>query len=103
MASVNEAINIDNFPNIFGDGAEFEFIDFFNDLGKFNFPRKKVKNYYYFQIGRWDLQLFNDQLIKLPASNTDSAIKQSINLLAKENFKNFNIIDLRIDGKIIVE
>jgi len=103
LVSINEGINIDNFPNIFGDGAEFEFVDFFNNLGKFNFPRKKVKNYYYFQIGRWDLQLFNEQLIKLPASNTDAAIKQSINLLAKENFKNFNIIDLRIDGKIIVE
>ena len=33
----------------------------------------------------------------------ETAIKKSIELLDREDFKNYNIIDLRVDGKIIVE
>ena len=61
------------------------------------------KNFYYFQIGRWDLQLVNNKIIKFPDSNIDDAIKKSIKLLKREDFKNYNIIDLRVDGRIIVE
>ena len=33
----------------------------------------------------------------------ESAIKKSVELLKREDFKDYNIIDLRIHGKIIVE
>ena len=72
-------------------------------MKKNNFPNKKIKNFYYFQIGRWDLQLLNNKIIKFPHNNTDGAIIKSIELLNHKNFKNYNIIDLRIDGKIIVK
>jgi len=49
------------------------------------------------------LQLANDRLIKFPHNNIDDAIKKSIELLDRKDFENYNIIDLRIDGKIIVE
>ena len=35
--------------------------------------------------------------------NIESAIKKTIELLDRKDFENYNIIDLRIDGKIIVE
>ena len=93
----------DNFPDVFGEGAEQSFISFFNLLEDNNFPKKKVKNFYYFQIGRWDLQLINNQIIKFPPNKTTEAIQQSIELLSRKDFKNYNIIDLRIYGKIVVE
>ena len=79
------------------------FTVFFNQLKKNNFNVKNIINYYYFQIRRWDIELNNKQMIKLPYNNVDKAIKQSSNLLMREDFKNYNIIDLRVDGKIIVE
>ena len=103
MISLKKDTNFDNLPNIFGKGAEYEFLDFFNQLENNNFPSKKIKNFYYFKIGRWDLQLLNNKIIKLPFNNTDDAIKKSVELLNREDFKNYNIIDLRVDGKIIVE
>ena len=68
-----------------------------------NFPKKRIKNFYYFQIGRWDLQLLNDQIIKFPPNKTTEAIQQSVELLTRKDFKNYNIVDLRIHGKIVVE
>ena len=99
----NENMFIGDFPSIFGKEAELEFINFFNQLKNNNFPKKRVKNFYYFQIGRWDLQLLNGQIIKFPANKTTEAIKQSVELLDRKDFENYNIIDLRIYGKIVVE
>ena len=99
----NENMLIDDFPSVFGEGAELEFINFFNQLENNNFPKKRIKNFYYFQIGRWDLQLLNDQIIKFPPNKTTEAIQQSVELLTRKDFKNYNIVDLRIHGKIVVE
>ncbi len=99
----NESLFSDNLPNIFGEGAEKDFVNFFNQLGNNNFPKQRVKNFYYFKIGRWDLELLNNQIIKFPASKIVEAIQQSVELLNREDFENYNVIDLRIHGKIVVE
>ena len=93
----------DNFPNVFGNNAEQDFINFSKQLKNNNFPIKRVKNFYYFQIDRWDLQLFNKQIIKFPPNERPKAIQQSVELLERDDFKNYNIIDLRIHGKVVVE
>ena len=98
-----DKVNFSELPSVFGVDAENNFIHFFDQLKKYNFPNKQVKNFYYFQIGRWDLQLKNNKIIKFPHKNTDDAIIGSIELLDRKDFENYNIIDLRVDGKIIVE
>lgn len=103
LISINEQDALSDLPQVFGEGAENNFIYFTNLLKKNNFPFHQIKVYYYFQIGRWDIQFLNDKIIKLPYDNIDEAIIKSIKLLENKDFKNYNIIDLRVDGKIIVE
>ena len=50
-----------------------------------------------------DLELLDNKIAKLPNNNLDEAIIKLIELLDRDDFKNYNIIDLRLDGKIIVE
>ena len=69
----------------------------------FNFNANKIKNYYFFQVGRWDLEFRNNQIIKLPYNKIQKAIKKSVELLKRKDFENYKIIDLRVEGKIIVE
>ena len=90
-------------PKVFGLEAESDFINFFNQLGSNKFPKNRIKSYTYFQLNRWDLKLTNDQIIKFPSEKRREAIQQSVELLNRENFKRYKVIDLRIDGKIIVE
>ena len=103
LISFKENMNFNQLPSVFGEEAENNFVYFFNQLENNNFPINEIKNYYYFQIGRWDLQLLNNKIIKFPHNNTEDAIEESIELLDREDFKNYNIIDLRLDGKIVVE
>ena len=102
LISFKKDMDLNNLPGIFGERAENNFMIFLNQLEKNNFPNKQIKNFYYFQIGRWDLQLLNNKIIKFPHNNIEDAIIKSIELLDHKNFKSYNIIDLRIDGKIIV-
>ena len=103
LISFDVDLNFDQLPNVFGDDAENNFINFLNQLKINNFPRKKIKKFYYFKIGRWDLQLANNKTIKFPYNVTNNIIKKSVELLDRKDFQNYNIIDLRVDGKIIVE
>jgi len=103
LISFDEEIEFDALPNIFGEEAEDHFLNFLNLLIKNNFQNLTIKNYYYYQIGRWDLQLFDDKIVKFPNSEIEEAIQKSIEILKREDFKKYNIIDLRIRDKIIVE
>lgn len=103
LISFNKAKNFENLPSIFGEGAENEFLNFFNQLKNSNFPKKKIKSYYYHKIGRWDLELFDNKIIKFPDNKIFEAIQKSIELLNRKDFENYNVIDLRIHGKIVVE
>ena len=103
LVSFIENKNNELLPSVFGKNAENNFINFFNQLEQNNFPIKNIKNFYYFQIGRWDVQLFNNKIIKFPSKNISAVIEKSIELLKRKDFSAYNIIDLRIDGKIIVE
>ena len=103
LITFNENTLIGDFPSVFGDGAEQNFINFYNQLENNNFPKRRVKSFYYFQIGRWDLQLLNDQIIKFPTNKIANAIQQSVELLTRKDFENYNVIDLRIHGRIVVE
>ena len=103
LITFNDNLVNNNFPNIFGKDAERDFINFFEQLKNNKFPRKEVKNYYYFQVDRWDVKLTNNQIIKFPSKKRKEAIQQSVKLLNHEDFKNYKVIDLRIHGKIVVE
>ena len=99
----SENFTFENLPEIFGENSEIYLSDFFKSLKKMKFPIKKIKNVYYFKIGRWNLKLMNGQTIKLPFEDIEESIKLSVDLLNKENFKKYKVIDLRISGKIITE
>ena len=89
---MNKSISFDDLPSVFGEDADQNFVDFFNQLEISNFPTQRVKNYYYYQIGRWDLQLFNNQTIKFPSEKIINAIQQSVELLKRKNFNDYNTI-----------
>tara|TARA_Y100000590_G_scaffold342211_1_gene390685 strand:- start:5329 stop:6009 length:681 start_codon:yes stop_codon:yes gene_type:complete len=103
LNSFDQNNNIYQLPKVFGEGAEGNFLHFINKLKKNNFPLEHIKNFYYFQIGRWDLELIDNKTIKFPHTKIDDTIRKSVELLNRKDFKNYKIIDLRVVGKIIVE
>ena len=90
-------------PIIIGNNAENNIINFLDQLKINKFPINNIKSFSYFKIGRWDLELLDNRIIKFPHNADSRIIKKIIELLNRKDFENYKIIDLRIDGKIIVE
>jgi len=90
-------------PVVIGEKAQYNFLGIIKKLKKNNFPINKIKKFYFFETERWNLHLLDSKILKLPSNNVDNAIKKSIELLQRKDFVNYKIIDLRLDGKIIVE
>ena len=88
-------------PFIFGNP---EVIDFFNikkiiDESKISYS--EIKNLYFFPSKRWDLELRDNTVIKLPNDNIHHALNLALEFLNNESFKN-KIIDARIKNQIIL-
>ena len=88
-------------PFIFGNP---EVIDFFNIkkiIDKSKISYSDIKNFYFFSSKRWDLELRDNTVIKLPNDNIHIALNLALEFLSNENFKN-KIIDARIKNQIIL-
>ena len=59
--------NYKDLPLLFG-GSEY-FFDFYKSLKEINFPISDIKSFHYFEIGRWDIILNDEKIIKLPKEN----------------------------------
>jgi cell division protein FtsQ len=70
------------------------------DSSKFDF--KDIKNLYYFTSRRWDIELSNDILIKLPKKNVSMSLELVFDFLSNNNFAQIKVIDARIKNQIIL-
>ena len=90
-------------PYIFGSPEVIEFFDIKEVIDKSKITYKEIKNLYFYPSRRWDLELRNNIIIKLPKDNTNLALNLALEFLYKEEFKDVKIIDARIENQIILD
>ena len=92
-----------NLPQVYEMESVEEFVIFHSMLREAEFPIDVIRNFVFFKIGRWDLELFDETIIKLPSSNVAQSLKK-LNLLLKSDYLgSVNLIDLRVENQIITE
>jgi len=89
-------------PYIFGTPEVIEFFDIKEVIDKSKITYKEIKNLYFYPSRRWDLELRNNIIIKLPKDNTNLALNLALEFLYKEEFKDIKMIDARIENQIIL-
>jgi cell division septal protein FtsQ len=90
-----------NLPSIFGKYKSFNII--YNNLKKNNFKMNEIKAFYYFDVGRWDIALKNEKIIKLPERNYLELLPK-INLMLNNNdFSKYKVFDFRIKNQLILK
>ena len=90
-------------PFIFGNPEIFEFFKIKEIIDKSKISYSEIKNLYFFPSKRWDLELKNNTIIKLPNDNTNLALNKVIEFLYDNEFINNKIIDARIENQIILD
>ena len=89
-------------PFVFGKPEINEFIEFTNIIDQSKFLLNEIKNLYFFPSKRWDLELKNNIILKLPKDYTKRSLDQVFELLNNENFNNIKAVDARIKNQIIL-
>ena len=103
----NEKINFidikiyEDLPSIFGKNKNFNV--FYIDLKKNNFKINRIKAFYYFDIGRWDIVLKNEKVIKFPEKNYLDLLPKINLMLNDNNFYKYKVFDFRIKDQLILQ
>jgi len=98
----NDFLN-NQLPYIFGNPDLIEFFSIKEIIDKSKISYSEIKNLYFFPSKRWDLELKNNTIIKLPNDNTNLALNLAIEFLYDNEFINNKIIDARIENQIILD
>ena len=90
-------------PYIFGKFNSENFLIFKKNivLSKFNFTNFKML--YFFPSNRWDILTNDNILIKLPQDNISESLNLAYKIINDNNFKNKNLIDLRVNNNLIIK
>ena len=91
---------LEKLPNIFG--KQKNFLKIYSALTQLGFPISEIKSFYYFDIGRWDIILKNNKVIKLPIKNFISSLNNYMELEKKISLEKYSIFDYRIKDQLIL-
>ena len=89
-------------PFIFGKPDINEFLDIKKIIDQSDIPYSEIKNLYFFPSKRWDLELNNDIIVRLPKNQEKESLNLVYEFLKEGNIKDNKIIDLRIKNQIIL-
>tara|TARA_Y100001970_G_scaffold181623_1_gene221022 strand:+ start:3076 stop:3747 length:672 start_codon:yes stop_codon:yes gene_type:complete len=89
-------------PFIFGKPSTEEFLQFKKKIDQSNFPYEDIKNLYFFPSKRWDIELKNEIIIKLPKENISNSLENIFSFLNNDNINSIKTIDARVKNQIIL-
>ena len=89
-------------PFIFGNPDVIQFFSIKKIIDQSKISYEEIKNLYFFSSKRWDFELKDNTIIKLPNENTKLALKLALEFLHNNEFKDIKIIDARIKNQIIL-
>ena len=92
----------DNLPFIFGNFKNENFFELKRAIDESNFNYHKIKELFFFKLGRWDIKTDTGIIIKLPNYNLKKSLELSMKILLENNDKKINEIDLRQNNQIII-
>ena len=90
----------DDLPTVFGNTNDF--YSLYKELENIKFPIKDIKSFYFFDSGRWDLELQNKKIIKLPIKDYLLSLKNFMKSKKNNKFNTYKIFDYRIKDQLIL-
>lgn len=89
-------------PFIFGKPKVEEFLNFKIIIDQSKISYDEIENFYFFPSKRWDIELKNKIILKLPNEDIKNTLDNLFEFLDNKNLYNSRIIDARINNQIIL-
>ena len=88
-------------PFVLGKRDKFE--SFYNRLKINNFPVYIIKKYTFFETNRWDIETYDNKIIKLPPVNYINSLEKYLSLKNDSSVRKYKVFDFRIEKQLILK
>tara|TARA_B100000787_G_scaffold103277_1_gene76463 strand:+ start:39 stop:707 length:669 start_codon:yes stop_codon:yes gene_type:complete len=88
-------------PFVNGDPSINDFLKFKKIIDNSKFEYNDIKNLFFFSSKRWDIEINNEIMIKLPRKNPEQVIGLVFEIF-NQNLDNIKTIDARVKNQIIL-
>ena len=85
-------------PIVEGELKSFKIL--FNNLTKIDFPTEQIRGYRHFKVNRWDIEMIDKKILKLPAKNYTEVLVNFMSIKDKTNFEKYKIFDYRLNNQL---
>ena len=89
-------------PFIFGKPNILEFLQLKKKIDQSKFSYEEIKNLYFFPSKRWDIELKNKIILKLPKDNIRNSLDHIFQFLKNDSFNKIKKVDARVNNQIIL-
>ena len=90
------------FNHIFCKTYILEFFQLKKKIDQSKFSYEEIKNLYFFPSKRWDIELKNKIILKLPKDNIRNSLDHIFQFLKNDSFNKIKIVDARVNNQIIL-
>jgi len=99
---IKSLVNNPNLPTVYGNPSLKDFFSINEKILKSSIKPSEIKKLYFFPSKRWDLELKDGTLLKLPINNSIKSLNKYFEIKDLPQFSNVKIFDMRINNQIIV-
>ena len=92
----------DYLPFIFGKPKIDQFLKFKTIIDSSKFKYEDIDSIFFFSSNRWDIQLKNELLVRLPSKNIKKTLDLVSDFLIENTNNSVKIVDARIQNQIIL-
>ena len=92
-----------NLPFVFGSPTIEDFFLIRNNILESSINFKDIKKLHFFPSKRWNLELKNGVLLKLPINGPLDALNDYSKIMSLPQFNNINVFDMRVKKQIIID
>ena len=93
----------DYLPFIFGKPKIDQFLKFKTIIDSSKFEYQDIDSIFFFSSNRWDIQLKNELLVRLPSKNIKKTLDLVSDFLIENTNNSIKIVDARIQNQIILD
>ena len=101
LINYRKILKYKNLPNVEGELKNFKIL--FNKLIKINFPIEQILSYRQFKVNRWDIEMIDKKILKLPEGNYTKGLVNFMQIKDKTNFEKYKIFDYRLNDQLILK
>ena len=90
-----------NLPIVRGEPKNFKKL--FDNLIKINFPTDQILSYQYFKVNRWNIEMIDKKILKLPKKNYNESLTNFMSIKNNSNFEKYKIFDYRLNNQLVLK